>query len=90
MKLIWNIEVRTIKETGKEAMMPAAEDLSPTSRVVLKEKYAMPIVKNNPRAPLESAAYSFLVIKKTINKIGSRVKATDRNIRIPSKINDRS
>jgi len=68
----------------------AAEDFRPTSKVVLKAKYAMPIVKTNPRAPLESAAYSFLVIRKTINKIGSRVKGTDRNIRIPFNINGRS
>ena len=41
MKVICRMDVKTMRETGKEAMTPAADDRSPTSGVVLKKRQAM-------------------------------------------------
>ena len=47
MKVIWRMEVITIKDTGNEAMMPAPEDRSPASTDVSKKRPAMSSV-NQP------------------------------------------
>lgn len=78
MNVICRIEVTTISETGNDAMMPAIEDLSPTSREVLKNSHAIASVASQPRMPLVSAENLFLIIRKTIRQIGSRVKPTEK------------
>jgi len=56
MKVICNIDVTTIKDTGKEAIMPAIEERRQASILVLKNKKAIIKVKNHPMTPLVSAA----------------------------------
>jgi hypothetical protein len=80
MKLICRIDVATIKDTGNEAIMPATDERKPTSREVLKKRYAMAAVRSHPTVPLESAANCFLTIRKTMTRIGSSVRATDKSI----------
>jgi hypothetical protein len=80
MKVICRMEVRTIRETGKDAIIPATEERKPTSMEVLKNKFAMMSVMIQPIAPLESAANLILIIRNTIAAIGSSVKQTDRII----------
>ena len=77
MKVICKIEVTTIRDTGKEAMIPAAEERRPTSTEVLKKRSAMTRVSSHPMIPLISAASSFRIIRNTMTAMGSNVRATD-------------
>jgi hypothetical protein len=75
-KVIWNIEVATIKETGKEAIIPARLAVNPTRREVLKKRQLIAITRIHPANPLESADHFARVSKASTAIIGIKVSTT--------------
>jgi len=70
-------DVNTIRDTGKDLIIPETVDLRMTSNEVLKNKKAITETQSQPTIPLMSADFLKITSIQTITKIGNSVNRND-------------